>query len=51
VFLDFTMVEKFGGQIRDHGFLWRMRSDSLDHLYLSTKSLELGAAQQDAAGD
>lgn len=44
VFLDFTMSEKPGGVIDDHGFLWRLRSDSLDRLYLSTEAIDLAAS-------
>jgi hypothetical protein len=37
VFLDFTMSEGAPGKIKDHGFLWRIRSVALQHLYLSHK--------------
>jgi hypothetical protein len=40
VFLDFTMSEN-RGRIRDHGFLWRIRTSSLEHLYLSTQIYDL----------
>ena len=43
VSLDFTMSEKEGGQVADHGFLWRVRSASLDRLYLFTEVLQLDA--------
>lgn len=35
VFLDFTMSQDSRGIIKDHGFLWRVRSSVLDRLYLS----------------
>lgn len=42
VYLDFTMSEKGSGVVKDHGFLWRMRSDALDRLYLHTESIDVG---------
>lgn len=36
VFLDFMMSEN-RGRIKDHGFLWRIRTASLENLYLSTE--------------
>lgn len=44
VFLDFTMSKKNKGRVTDHGFLWRIRPNSLDTLYLSSKTLNLAAA-------
>ena len=41
VFLDLTMSETADGRIKDHGFLWRVKGDALDELYLSTESLVL----------
>jgi hypothetical protein len=43
VFLDLTISENDKGKLRDHGFLWRIRSESLDRLYLSTERVKLGA--------
>lgn len=37
IYLDFTLFEK-QGKIKDHGFLWRIRSDSLETLYLSMET-------------
>ena len=42
VFLDFTLSER-GGKLKDHGFLWRIRPESIDQLYLSTQSVDLAA--------
>ncbi|WP_415884743.1 MvaI/BcnI family restriction endonuclease [Neptuniibacter sp. QD37_6] len=44
VFLDLTMSEK-NGKIRDHGFLWRIKSDSLEQLYLKTENILMRDAQ------
>ncbi len=41
VFLDLTMSEKLGGRIDDHGFLWRVRSESLGRLYLHSEAVDL----------
>ena len=41
VFLDFTMSEKSNGRILDHGFLWRINSKALKHLYLHSEELDL----------
>lgn len=38
VFLDFTMSDDGRGRIKDHGFLWRIRSTALDQLYLSVST-------------
>lgn len=37
VFLNFTMAANGQGSIKDHGFLWRIRTDALERLYLSSK--------------
>ena len=42
VFLDFTLSSS-NGRVRDHGFLWRVKSIALDDLYLSTEVLDLDA--------
>ncbi len=39
IFLDLTLSES-GKRIRDHGFLWRIRQESIDQLYLSTESVD-----------
>lgn len=39
IFLDFTLSEK-SGKIKDHGFLWRIRNESIESLYLSAESIE-----------
>lgn len=36
IFLDFTLSEK-AGKVKDHGFLWRIRSESIEKLYLQTE--------------
>lgn len=36
VFLDFTLSEK-SGKVKDHGFLWRIRSESIEQLYLQSE--------------
>ena len=41
VYLDFTMAEQATGRVADHGFLWRVETDCVDRLYLSTEVLEL----------
>jgi hypothetical protein len=41
VYLDLMMSETSGGQIKDHGFLWRIHWDCLDRLYLHTELLNL----------
>jgi hypothetical protein len=38
VFLDFTMSDNGRGRIKDHGFLWRIRSAAIDRLYLSVST-------------
>lgn len=38
IFLDFTLSDS-NGKVKDHGFLWRIRSDSIENLYLSTESV------------
>ena len=40
VYLDFTLSQK-DGKIKDHGFLWRIRSTALQKLYLSTEIQEM----------
>lgn len=42
VFLDFTLSEK-GGKVKDHGFLWRIRSESIEQLYLQYESVRVAA--------
>lgn len=39
IHLDFTLSEK-GSGVKDHGFLWRIRSDSLEKLYLYSEVVE-----------
>ena len=39
IFLDFTMSIA-NGRVRDHGFLWRIRSERLPDLYLDTELTE-----------
>jgi len=41
VFLDFTMSQVADGRVKDHGFLWRVRSDALERLYLHSQTLDL----------
>jgi hypothetical protein len=41
VFLDFTMSQAANGRVKDHGFLWRIRSDSLERLYLHSQPIDL----------
>lgn len=43
VFLDFTMSRRNDGLVKDHGFLWRIRSKSLPDLYLSSESMSFDA--------
>lgn len=38
IFLDFTLSEK-QGKIKDHGFLWRIRSQSIEQLYLYSEDV------------
>ncbi|ARN74882.1 MvaI/BcnI family restriction endonuclease [Oceanicoccus sagamiensis] len=38
IYLDFTLSEK-GEKIKDHGFLWRIKGDSINTLYLSNEDL------------
>ncbi len=40
VFLDFTLSVK-GGRVKDHGFLWRVKQDTLEMLYLKSESFSL----------
>jgi MvaI/BcnI restriction endonuclease family len=40
VFLDFTMSEDVQGKVKDHGFLWRIRTEALPELYLSIKAFD-----------
>ena len=42
VFLDLTLSEQ-GERLKDHGFLWRIGSESIDRLYLSVASVDLDA--------
>jgi hypothetical protein len=37
VSLDFTMSQDAAGRVKDHGFLWRIKSSALPKLYLSTE--------------
>lgn len=37
--LDFTLSEK-GKSVKDHGFLWRIRSESLEQLYLHSEVVQ-----------
>ena len=41
VYLDFTLSEDARGQVKDHGFLWRIHSTALPKLYLSSNALDL----------
>jgi hypothetical protein len=41
VFLDFTLSMS-GNRVKDHGFLWRIRTSSLQDLYLSSAEQDLG---------
>lgn len=41
VFLDLTLSQADNGAIKDHGFLWRVRSESLENLYLHTQAVEI----------
>jgi hypothetical protein len=41
VYLDLTLSES-GGKVRDHGFLWRIPSESLPELYLHSERINLG---------
>jgi hypothetical protein len=41
IFLDFTMSQPANGGLKDHGFLWRIRSESLERLYLHSQQLDL----------
>jgi hypothetical protein len=41
VFLDFTMSRAAHGGVKDHGFLWRVRSESLERLYLHGQLFDL----------
>jgi len=43
VFLDFTMLRRTDGVVKDHGFLWRIRSGSLPDLYLSCELVSFDA--------
>lgn len=38
IYLDFTLSEK-GSSIKDHGFLWRIKPESIERLYLSTEEM------------
>ena len=40
--LDFTLSEK-GNRVKDHGFLWRIRSESLEQLYLHSEVVRSAA--------
>lgn len=50
VFLDFTMSEVARGVIKDHGFLWRIRGEAVDQLYLSHRLLDLKEQGQPVKG-
>ena len=41
VYLDFTMSESASGKIKDHGFLWRIRTEAISRLYLHTEKMNL----------
>jgi len=41
VFLDLTMSQAANGNVKDHGFLWRIRSESLERLYLHIQDIDL----------
>jgi len=41
VYLDFTISQK-GAKVKDHGFLWRIRSDAVSELYLYNEEQSLG---------
>ena len=41
VFLDFTLSMKRGSTLKDHGFLWRVKGDALEQVYLFTQPLNL----------
>lgn len=41
IFLDLTMSQAENGSIKDHGFLWRSRSESLDTLYLHSQAVDI----------
>jgi len=44
MFLDFTMAETPKKRIKDHGFLWRIRSNTCPRLYLHSETVDLDAA-------
>jgi len=44
IFFDFTMSEDARGKIKDHGFLWRIRTEALPRLYLSNRTADLTAS-------
>lgn len=39
--LDFTLSQK-NGKIQDHGFLWRIKQESIEASYLSKKEVKIG---------
>ena len=39
VFLDLTLSEK-DGKVKDHGFLWRIRGESIERLYLYSEAVQ-----------
>jgi len=41
IFLDFTMSRSPNEGVKDHGFLWRIRPESLERLYLHSQQLDL----------
>jgi hypothetical protein len=41
IYLDFTLSEKSEGSVKNHGYLWRIRGASIEHLYLHTEKLDL----------
>jgi len=49
--LDFTMSEKPNGRIADHGFLWRIKSDMVEELYLHSEEIDLEAPNKSIKRD
>jgi hypothetical protein len=48
VYLDLTLSDDGRGGCKDHGFLWRIKSEALDRLYLSRAIIDL--AKDDRRG-
>ena len=40
IHLDFTLSMK-NGTIKDHGFLWKVRSESIEHLFLDNETIKI----------